>query len=40
MGIVKINDFENHKISEQDIIKRILNGEKELFEILLRRNNQ
>jgi len=40
MGVIKINDFNNHKISESEIIKRIISGEKELFEILLRRNNQ
>ncbi|WP_298894339.1 RNA polymerase sigma factor [uncultured Psychroserpens sp.] len=40
MEIIKINDFNNHTLSESDIIKRILSGEKELYEILLRRNNQ
>jgi RNA polymerase sigma-70 factor (ECF subfamily) len=40
MEAIKINDFNSHKISESGIIKRILSGEKELFEILLRRNNQ
>ncbi|MEO9511573.1 MAG: RNA polymerase sigma factor [Flavobacteriaceae bacterium] len=40
MEPVKINDFSNHKISESEIIERILSGEKELYEILLRRNNQ
>ncbi len=40
MGVIKMNDFNNHRISESDIIKRILSGEKELYEILLRRNNQ
>ncbi len=40
MEPIKINDFNNHKISETTIINRILSGEKELFEILLRRNNQ
>ena len=29
-----------HKIEESEIIKRILSGEKELYEILVRRNNQ
>ena len=37
IDIKKIND---HAISESDIINRIKNGEKELYEILLRRNNQ
>lgn len=32
--------FNYHRISEQDIIDRIKSGEKELYEILLRRNNQ
>jgi len=40
MEAININDFNTHKISESDIIKRILLGEKELYEILLRRNNQ
>jgi RNA polymerase sigma-70 factor (ECF subfamily) len=40
MEAIKLRDFESHKISEHDIIKRILGGENELFEILLRRNNQ
>jgi RNA polymerase sigma-70 factor (ECF subfamily) len=40
MDIIRIKDFKNSKIDEKDVIKRILNGEKELYEILLRRNNQ
>ncbi len=40
MEAIDINDFNNHKIKEADVIKRILGGEKELFEILVRRNNQ
>ena len=40
MEAININDFNNHKIKETEIIKRILGGEKELFEILVRRNNQ
>lgn len=40
MEAININDFNTHKIKEADIIKRILCGEKELFEILVRRNNQ
>ena len=40
MEAININDFNNHKIKEADVIKRILGGEKELYEILVRRNNQ
>lgn len=40
MDTIHISDFNNHKIKEDDVIKRILAGEKELFEILVRRNNQ
>lgn len=40
MEAININDFNNHKIKESEIIKRILRGEKELYEILVRRNNQ
>jgi len=40
MEAININDFNNHKINESEVIKRILSGEKELFEILVRRNNQ
>lgn len=40
MEAININNFNNHKIVESDIIKRVLTGEKELFEILVRRNNQ
>lgn len=40
MEAININNFNNHKIKESDIIKRVLNGEKELYEILVRRNNQ
>ncbi len=40
MEAIDINDFKNHKIQESEIIKRILSGEKELYEILVRRNNQ
>lgn len=34
------HDYNHHKIKESDIIKRILNGERELYEILVKRNNQ
>ena len=40
MEAIKINDFNNHKLEESEIIKRILGGEKELYELLVRRNNQ
>jgi len=40
MDITKIKDFKDSKISETDVIKRVLSGEKELYEILLRRSNQ
>lgn len=40
MGAINIEDFNNHTIKEEDIIRRILAGEKELYEILVRRNNQ
>lgn len=40
MEAININDFKNHKIKEEEIIKRVLSGEKELYEILVRRNNQ
>lgn len=37
MEAISINDY---KITEREVIKRILSGEKELYEILVRRNNQ
>ncbi len=40
MEAININDFNNHKINESEVIKRILGGEKELYEILVKRNNQ
>lgn len=40
MEAININDYNNYKIKERAIIVRILSGEKELFEILVRRNNQ
>lgn len=40
MEAININDFNNHKIKEETVIRRILGGEKELYEILVRRNNQ
>lgn len=40
MEAININDFNNHKIKESEVVKRILSGEKELYEILVKRNNQ
>lgn len=40
MEAINSNDFNNHKIMETEVIKRILGGEKELYEILVKRNNQ
>ncbi len=40
MEALKINDYSNQKLKESEIVKRILGGEKELYEILVRRNNQ
>jgi len=40
MEAIRIGDFNNYKISESEIVKRVLSGEKELYEILIRRNNQ
>jgi len=40
MEAISVSDFNNQKIEESDVINRILAGEKELYEILVRRNNQ
>ncbi|MEX0720326.1 MAG: RNA polymerase sigma factor [Balneolaceae bacterium] len=40
MNIARINDYRNYKISDSDVVKRVLSGEKELYEILMRRHNQ
>src|SRR5690554_6172899 len=40
MEAVSINNIDNKKIGEPELIKRILAGDKELYEILVRRNNQ
>lgn len=40
MGVIQLQDSERSKISEENIVKRILSGEKELYELLVRRNNQ
>src|SRR5690606_2031146 len=37
---IHINEVKNHKLEENEIIRRILAGEKELYEILVKRNNQ
>ncbi len=33
-------NYQKHKITDSEIVRRILSGEKELYEIILRRNNQ
>lgn len=40
MKAVQISDHSVSKLPEDEVIKRILSGEKELYEILMRRNNQ
>ena len=40
MEAIKTSNTDSRKISDYDLVKRILLGEKELFEILLRRCNQ
>lgn len=40
MEPLNIHNFKRQKLSESEIIDRILSGEKELYEILVRRNNQ
>jgi RNA polymerase sigma-70 factor (ECF subfamily) len=40
MEPLKIRSITDNKISDSDVVRRILAGEKELYEILLRRNNQ
>ncbi len=40
MEAIRISDFDNKQVSEAEIIQRIISGEKILYEILLRRNNQ
>lgn len=40
MEAINLNNFNDHKIKEGEVIQRILSGEKELYEILVRRNNQ
>ncbi len=40
MKTLRIQDYTTYNFSDNEIVKRILNGEKELYEILVRRNNQ
>lgn len=40
MEAMSTSGFNNHKMEEIDIVNRILAGEKDLYEILVRRNNQ
>ena len=40
MEVIELSAHKNPKLDETEIIKRILAGEKELYEILVRRNNQ
>lgn len=40
MKAIKISDYKNHTIHDFDVITQIMSGEKGLYEILMRRNNQ
>jgi RNA polymerase sigma factor (sigma-70 family) len=40
MGIMKLNEAGTKKLTDPEIVKRVISGEKELFEILMRRHNQ
>lgn len=40
MEAINIHNHTQNKINESEIIQRVLSGEKELYEILVRRNNQ
>lgn len=40
MEVIEFSAHKHHKLEETEIIKRILAGEKQLYEILVRRNNQ
>ncbi|HUH28116.1 RNA polymerase sigma factor [Gelidibacter sp.] len=40
MEAISINTINRQQLEEPEIIRRILSGEKELYEILVRRNNQ
>ncbi len=40
MKLLKITDSRAYTLSDNEVISRVLSGEKKLYEILLRRNNQ
>ncbi|MBL4670128.1 MAG: RNA polymerase sigma factor [Flavobacteriales bacterium] len=40
MEVIRISDRTKYQISDSDVVKRVLSGEKELYEILIKRNNQ
>jgi len=40
MDVVRINDRLTSQLSDVDVVRRVISGEKELFEILMRRHNQ
>jgi RNA polymerase sigma factor (sigma-70 family) len=40
MEILKIDSYRSSQLDDFDIVRRVIAGEKELFEILLRRHNQ
>ena len=40
MEVIRISDYTKYQISDSDVVKRVISGEKELYEILIRRNNQ
>ncbi|MEP1035068.1 RNA polymerase sigma factor [Ekhidna sp.] len=40
MNMIPITETKNNKLSEKEIVQKVLAGEKGLYEILLRRNNQ
>lgn len=40
MEAINIHNYKSHQIEDREIIQRIIGGEKELYEILVRRNNQ
>ncbi|HLV63311.1 RNA polymerase sigma factor [Galbibacter sp.] len=40
MEAIRLKVIKNHKLEENQVIRRILGGEKELYEILVKRNNQ
>lgn len=40
MEVLKTGDFKPAKLPDEQVVQRVLSGEKELFEILMRRYNQ